>query len=343
MRGRPACRLGRRSWESGLWVAAILVISFGALLTQAAPGDAASQSRGSSELQSRRVPLRPAAPGAQITVTLHFTPRHARSLALLASDAGARPRHARWLRARFGPARATTAAADRYLARHGLSVSAEGILTRTYTGSVAAASRGVPNSGAALPAGRRAVPGTGGSPVASAGPGPACQLHRRPQQPRGRPSASRQRGRSGDAEIMRRRIPAPGAGARLPAGPVRLARRLRLPVAARRRPRRPGGRAGPDRVLELHAQQRRCVPGLLRHHRADHRRAGERRHDRSQRCRGGAAGRGGGRNGGPGAEPHLHLHRAERRLDQLRRGDRLDHRGPAGDAHERRVHQLGRL
>jgi kumamolisin len=122
-------------------VASILAISFGALLTQAAPGDAASQSRGSSELQSRRVPLRPAAPGAQVTVTLHFIPRHARSLALLASDAGARPRHARWLRARFGPARATTAAADRYLAHRGLSVSADGILTRTYTGSVAAASR----------------------------------------------------------------------------------------------------------------------------------------------------------------------------------------------------------
>lgn len=139
MHGRPARRPGRPSWKSGLWVAAVLVISSGALLTQAAPGDAASH--GSSEPHSRRVPLRPAAPGAQITVTLHFTPRHARSLALLASDAGARPRHARWLRARFGPTRATTAAADRYLARHGLSVSAEGILTRTYTGSVAAASR----------------------------------------------------------------------------------------------------------------------------------------------------------------------------------------------------------
>jgi len=99
-------------------VAAVLVISFGALLTQAASGDAASH--GSSDPQSRRVPLRPAAPGAQITVTLHFTPRHARSLALLASDAGARPRHARWLRARFGPTRATTAAADRY-ALHGHS------------------------------------------------------------------------------------------------------------------------------------------------------------------------------------------------------------------------------
>ena len=141
MRGRPACRLGRSSWESGLKVAAILVISFGALLTQAAAGEAASQSRGSSGLTSRPLPLRPAAPGAQVTITLHFTPRHARSLALLASPAGARPRHARWLRARFGPARATTAAADRYLSRHGLSVSAEGILTRTYAGSVAAASQ----------------------------------------------------------------------------------------------------------------------------------------------------------------------------------------------------------
>jgi kumamolisin len=144
MRGRPdhkPGRHGRHSWESGLWVAAILVISSGALLTRAAAGDAASQARGSSEPQSRRVPLRPAAPGAEITVTLHFRPRHARSLALLASRAGARPRQARWLRARFGPARATTAAADRYLSRHGLSVSAEGILTRTYAGSVAAASQ----------------------------------------------------------------------------------------------------------------------------------------------------------------------------------------------------------
>ena len=141
MRWLPARRLGRPSWERGLCVAAILIISFGALLTQAAPGDAASHSGGSSERQSRRVPLRPAAPGAPITVTLHFTPRHARSLALLASRAGARPRPARWLRARFGPIRATTAAADRYLARHGLSVSAEGILTRTYAGSVAAASQ----------------------------------------------------------------------------------------------------------------------------------------------------------------------------------------------------------
>ena len=140
MRGRPACLLGRSSWESGLKVAAILVISFGALLTQAAAGDAASQSRGGEPL-SRPSPMRPAAPGAQVTVTLHFTPRHARSLALLASRAGARPRQARWLRARFGPARATTAAADRYLSRHGLSVSAEGILTRTYAGSVAAASQ----------------------------------------------------------------------------------------------------------------------------------------------------------------------------------------------------------
>ena len=139
MRGRPARRLGRPSWESRLWVAAILVISFGALLTQAVPGEAASH--GSGELQSRRVPLRPAAAGAQITVTLHFTPRHARSLALLASHPGTRPRQARWLRARVGPTRATTAAADRYLARHGLSVSGEGILTRTYAGSVAAASQ----------------------------------------------------------------------------------------------------------------------------------------------------------------------------------------------------------
>jgi len=139
MGGRPASRLGRSSWESRLRVAAILVISLGALVTQATPGDAASHD--GRELQSRRVPLRPAAPGAEITVTLHFTPRHARSLALLASDAAARPRPTRWLRAHFGPARATTAAADRYLARHGLSVSAEGILTRTYAGSVAAASQ----------------------------------------------------------------------------------------------------------------------------------------------------------------------------------------------------------
>ena len=57
-------------------MAAILVISFGALLTQAVPGEAASH--GSSELQSRPLPLRPAALGAQITVTLRFTPRHAR-------------------------------------------------------------------------------------------------------------------------------------------------------------------------------------------------------------------------------------------------------------------------
>ena len=139
MGGRPASRLGRSSWESRLRLAAILVISLGALVTQATPGDAASHD--GRELQSRRVPLRPAAPGAEITVTLHFTPRHARSLALLASDAAARPRPTRWLRAHFGPARATTAAADRYLARHGLSVSAEGILTRTYAGSVAAASQ----------------------------------------------------------------------------------------------------------------------------------------------------------------------------------------------------------
>jgi len=139
MRGRPTSRLGRSSRETRLRVVAVLVIPFAALLTQATPVDAASH--GGGELLSRRVPLRPATPGAEITVTLHFTPRHARSLALLASDAGARPRHARWLRAHFGPARATTAAADRYLARHGLSVSAEGILTRTYAGSVAAASQ----------------------------------------------------------------------------------------------------------------------------------------------------------------------------------------------------------
>ena len=139
MRGRPTSRLRRSSRESRLRVVAVLVIPFAALLTQATPVDAASH--GGGELLSRRVPLRPATPGAEITVTLHFTPRHARSLALLASDAGARPRHARWLRAHFGPARATTAAADRYLARHGLSVSAEGILTRTYAGSVAAASQ----------------------------------------------------------------------------------------------------------------------------------------------------------------------------------------------------------
>jgi len=62
--------------ESGLWVAAVVVIAFGVLLTQAVPGEAASH--GSSDPQSRRVPLRPAAPGAQITVTLRFTPRHAR-------------------------------------------------------------------------------------------------------------------------------------------------------------------------------------------------------------------------------------------------------------------------
>ena len=140
MRGRPAWRLGRPSWGSGPRLAAILVISCGALLTQAVPGDAASQSRGSSELPSRPSPLRPAAAGAQVTVTLHFTPRHARLLAALASHPGARPRRPRWLRARFGPSRATTVRADRYLARHGLSVSAEGILTRTYAGSVAAAS-----------------------------------------------------------------------------------------------------------------------------------------------------------------------------------------------------------
>jgi kumamolisin len=118
-----------------------MVISFGALLMQAAAGEAASQSGRSSEPPSRPLPLRPAAPSAQVTLTLHFTPRHARLLAVLASHAGARPRRARWLRPRFGPARATTAAADRYMARHGLSVSAEGILTRTYAGSLAGASR----------------------------------------------------------------------------------------------------------------------------------------------------------------------------------------------------------
>ncbi|MFL6049064.1 MAG: protease pro-enzyme activation domain-containing protein [Gaiellales bacterium] len=120
-------------------MAAFLVVASGALLTQAAPGDAAS--RGGSDQQSRRVPLRAAVPRARITVTLHFTPRHARSLALLASRGSARPRRARWLRARFGPSRVTTAAADRYLARHGLSVRDRGILTRTYAGSVAAASQ----------------------------------------------------------------------------------------------------------------------------------------------------------------------------------------------------------
>ncbi|HEV8450883.1 MAG TPA: S53 family peptidase [Gaiellales bacterium] len=124
-----------------MWVAAITVISVGALLTQAATGEAASQSGRSGESPSRPVPLRPATPGAQVTVTLHFTPRHPRSLALLASHTGARPRQAKWLRTRFGPARATAAAADRYMARHGLSVSAEGILTRTYSGSIAGASR----------------------------------------------------------------------------------------------------------------------------------------------------------------------------------------------------------
>src|SRR4051812_11400297 len=92
MRGRPALRPGRPSWGSGLWVAAFLVVASGALLTQAAPGDAAS--RGGSDQQSRRVPLRAAVPRAGITVTLHFTPRHARSRALLASRGSARPRGA---------------------------------------------------------------------------------------------------------------------------------------------------------------------------------------------------------------------------------------------------------
>src|SRR6478672_7521499 len=138
MRVGPARRLGRPSWGSGPRALGILAIAFGVLLTQAAAGDAASQPGGRSE---RPVALRAAAPGAQVTVTLHFTPRHARSLALLASDPSARPLHARWLRAQFGPSRATTAAADRYLSRHGMSVSAEGILTRTYTGSVGSASQ----------------------------------------------------------------------------------------------------------------------------------------------------------------------------------------------------------
>jgi len=138
MSGWPGRRLRRPSWGSGSSALGILAVALGVLLTQAAPGDAASQPGGGSE---RPVPLRTAAPGAQVTVTLHFTPRHARSLALLASDPGARPHHARWLRAQFGPSRATTAAADRYLSRHGMSVSAAGILTRTYTGSVASASQ----------------------------------------------------------------------------------------------------------------------------------------------------------------------------------------------------------
>src|SRR3954451_14469912 len=114
MRGRPALRLGRPSWGSGLWVAAFLVVASGALLTQAAPGDAAS--RGGSDQQSRRVPLRAAAPRARITLPFHFPPPPARWRALLASGASARPRRARWFRARFGPSRVTTAAADRYLA-----------------------------------------------------------------------------------------------------------------------------------------------------------------------------------------------------------------------------------
>jgi kumamolisin len=90
---------------------------------------------------TRPVPIGPAPAGSAVTVTLHFAPRHARLLSRIAARRSGRALSPASLRSHFAPARATTAAADRYLARRGFALRSSGILTRMYAGSAGAASR----------------------------------------------------------------------------------------------------------------------------------------------------------------------------------------------------------
>ena len=122
-------------WWSGGWRARAAVPAALVAAVLAVP-----YAQASAGTRSAPSPVRigPAPAGSAITVTLHFAPRHAALLARMAGRGG-RPMPLAALRARFTPARATTAAADRYLARRGFILRSSGILTRTYAGSAGAA------------------------------------------------------------------------------------------------------------------------------------------------------------------------------------------------------------
>jgi kumamolisin len=119
-------------------VRAAALAALGAAVLVAPYAYASAGVRPAPDRSARAVRIGPAPAGSAITVTLHFAPRHAALLARIA-DRGGRPLPLAALRARFAPARATAAAADRYLARRGFILRSTGILTRTYAGSAGAA------------------------------------------------------------------------------------------------------------------------------------------------------------------------------------------------------------
>ena len=89
---------------------------------------------------AKRTALHPAVSAAPVTVTVAFKPRNAALLERLASTRSAAPglSTAELVRL-FGPSRSELAGTTAYLRSHGLEPTAGGILTRSYSGSVAEA------------------------------------------------------------------------------------------------------------------------------------------------------------------------------------------------------------
>ena len=151
-------------------------------------------------------------------------------------------------------------AADRYLARHGLWQRGQrgghplhAYLRRVGGGRVADSFEPGSPGGTARCSGHRALG------VASAGPGPACQLHRRPQQPRDRASAGRQRDRGGDAEIVRGRVQLQALGRGYQPAQLRLAQRYNFQCALST-PATPASDTLALIEFSNYRQQRRRVP-----------------------------------------------------------------------------------
>jgi subtilase family serine protease len=128
-------RQGCGHWSSGWYVGATALAGLCALVL------AVPHAHASAGASSGPVAIGPAPAGRALTVTLHFAPRHAGLLGRIAGRRHGAGLSAETLRSLFGPARATTAAADRYLARRGFTLHSSGILTRTYGGSAGAAAR----------------------------------------------------------------------------------------------------------------------------------------------------------------------------------------------------------
>src|SRR5438067_9436040 len=122
-----------RTSAARLGTTVVLVVAGAALMTASAAGGTTARPQAGGQLAEHLVG--PAAAHQRLDVTLHFTPRHRAALDRLAGAPGHRPVASARLQALFGPAAATTGAADRYMARHGFTRVSGGILTRTYAGT----------------------------------------------------------------------------------------------------------------------------------------------------------------------------------------------------------------